>query len=75
MRPIRTWLCILSFLLLLLSAASLAQVGNTPRPARATRVTAILSAMTLEVERLGQALTDKKEVTVQGIRFTTSFVR
>ena len=71
MRQIRTWLCILSFLLLLLSAASLAQVGNTPRPARATRVAAILSAMTLEVERLGQELTDKKEVTVQGIRFTT----
>jgi adenosylhomocysteine nucleosidase len=71
MRQIRRWLCVLSFLLLLLSAASVAQVGNTPRPARATPVTAILSAMTLEVERLGQELTDKKEVTVQGIRFTT----
>ena len=75
MRPIRTWLCILSFLLLLLSAASVAQVGNTPRPARATRVTAILSAMTVEVERLGQELTDKKEVTVQGIRFTTGSLK
>ena len=71
MRPIRRWLCVLSFLLLLLSVASVAQVGNTPRPARATPVTAILSAMTLEVETLGQELTDKKEVTVQGIRFTT----
>lgn len=71
MRQIRRWLCVLSFLLLLLSAASVAQMGNTPRPARATPVTAILSAMTLEVERLGQELTDKKEVTVQGIRFTT----
>jgi adenosylhomocysteine nucleosidase len=71
MRQIRRWLCVLSFLLLLLSAASVAQVSNTPRPARATPVTAILSAMTLEVERLGQELTDKKEVTVQGIRFTT----
>lgn len=71
MRPIRRWLCVLSFLLLLLSAASVAQVGNTPRPVRAMPVTAILSAMTLEVETLGQELTDKKEVTVQGIRFTT----
>lgn len=71
MRPIRRWLCVLSFLLLLLSTASVAQVGNTPRPARATPVTAILSAMILEVETLGQELTDKKEVTVQGIRFTT----
>jgi adenosylhomocysteine nucleosidase len=71
MRPIRRWFCALSFLLLLLSAASVAQVGNTGRPARATPVTAILSAMTLEVETLGQELADKKEVTVQGIRFTT----
>ena len=71
MRPIRRWLCVLSFLLLLLSAASVAQVGNTPRPSRATPVTAILSAMTLEVETFGQELTDKKEVTVQGVRFTT----
>jgi hypothetical protein len=53
MRPMRRSLCVLSFLLLLLSAASFAQVGNTPRPAPATRVTAILSAMTLEIETLG----------------------
>ena len=52
MRPMRRSLCVLSFLLLLLSA-SFAQVGNTPRPAAATRVTAILSAMTLEIETLG----------------------
>ena len=75
MRQIRRWLCVLSFLLLLLSAASLAQVGNTPRPAPATRVTAILSAMTVEIETLGQELTDKKEMTVQGIRFTTGSLK
>ena len=75
MRPMRRSLCVLSFLLLLLSAASFAQVGNTPRPAPATRVTAILSAMTLEIETLGQELTDKKEMTIQGIRFTTGSLK
>ncbi len=30
MRPMRRLFCVLSFLLLLLSAASVAQVGNTP---------------------------------------------
>jgi adenosylhomocysteine nucleosidase len=68
-------LCVLSFLLLLLSAASIAQVGNTPRPAPATPVTAILGAMTVEVETLGQELTDKKERTVQGVRFTTGSLK
>jgi hypothetical protein len=62
-------------LLLLLSAASIAQVGHTARPAPATPVTAILGAMTVEVETLGQELTDKKERTVQGIRFTTGDAR
>ncbi len=75
MRPMRRSLCVLSFLLLLLSAASFAQVGNTPRPAAATRVTAILSALTLEIETLGQELTDKKEMTIQGIRFTTGSLK
>ena len=63
------------FLLLLLSAASLAQVGNTPRPAPTTRVIAVLSAMTLEIETLCQQLTDKTEMTVEGIRFTTGSLR
>ena len=72
MRSMRRSFCVLSFLLLLRSAVSVAQVDNTPRPARAT---AILSAMTVEVERLGQELTDKKEVTVQGIRFTTGSLK
>jgi hypothetical protein len=71
MRPLRRSLCVFSFLLLLLSAASVAQVGNIPRPASTTRVIAVLSAMTLEIETLGQQLTDKTETTVQGIRFTT----
>src|SRR2546430_9751292 len=75
MRRMRRSLCVLSFLLLLISAASLAQVGNTPRPARTTRVIAVLSAMTLEIETLGQELTDKTEMTVQGIRFTTGSLK
>ena len=71
MRPMRRSLCVFSFLLLLLSVASVAQVGNTPRPAPTTRTIAVLSAMTLEIETLGQQLTGKAEMTVQGIRFTT----
>ena len=68
MKPMRRSLCVLFFLLVLLSAASVAQVGNAPAT---TRVIGILSAMTLEIETLGQELTDKTEITVQGIRFTT----
>src|SRR4029450_5262378 len=75
MRPMRRSLCVFSFLLLLLSAASVAQVGITPRPAPTTRVIAVLSAMTLEIETLGQQLTDKAEMTVQGIRFTTGSLK
>src|SRR5436189_6117301 len=75
MRPMLRSLCVLFFLLLLLSAASVAQVGNTSRPAPTTRVIGILSAMTLEIETLGQQLTDKKEMTVEGIRFTTGSLK
>jgi hypothetical protein len=62
MRPMRRSLCVLSFLLLLLPAASVAQVGNTPRPAPTAPVIGVLSAMTLEIETLGQELTDKTEI-------------
>src|SRR5215510_12964248 len=75
MRPMCKSFCVFSFLLLLCSAESVAQVGNTPRPAPATRITAVLSAMTLEIEAIGQELTDKKEMTIQGIRFTTGSLR
>src|SRR5439155_9080061 len=75
MRPMRRSLCVLAFLLLLLSAAGVAQVGNTPRPAPTTRVIAVLSAMTLEIETLGQQLTHKTEMTIQGIRFTTGSLK
>jgi adenosylhomocysteine nucleosidase len=75
MRPMRRSLCVLSFLLLLLPAASVAQVGNTPRPAPTAPVIGVLSAMTLEIETLGQELTDKTEMTVQGIRFTTGSLK
>src|SRR5258707_8766037 len=75
MRPIRRSLCVFSFLLVLLSAVSVAQVGNTPRPAPTRRVIGIVSAMTLEIETLGQELTDKTEMTVQGIRFTTGSLK
>jgi hypothetical protein len=75
MTPMLGSLCVLFFLLLLLPAASVAQVGNTPRPASTARITGILSAMTLEIETLGQELTDKTEMTVQGIRFTTGSLK
>src|SRR5881409_1146265 len=75
MRPMLRSLCVFSLLLLLLPAASVAQVGNTARPAPATRVIGILSAMTLEIETLGEELTDKAEMTVQGIRFTTGSLK
>src|SRR3989442_15207435 len=75
MRLMLRSLCVFSFILLLLSAVSVAQVGNTPRPAPTTRIIGILSAMTLEIETLGQALTDKTEMTVQGIRFTTGSLK
>src|SRR5262245_9531131 len=75
MRSMCRSFCVLSFLLLLRSAVSVAQVGNTPRPAPATRITAVLSAMTLEIEPIGQELMDKKQMTIQGIRFTTGSLR
>ena len=71
----RKSLCVFSFLLLLLLATSVAQVGNPPQPAPNTRVIAVLSAMTLEIETLGQQLTHKTEMTVQGIRFTTGSLK
>ena len=74
MRPMLRSLCVFSFVLLLLSAASVAQV-DTDRPAPTARVIGILSAMTLEIETLGQQLTDKTEMTVQGIRFTTGSLK
>src|SRR5215510_14994347 len=75
MRSMRRSFCVLSFLLLLRSAVSLAQVGNTTRPAPATRITAVLSAMTLEIEAIRQELTERKEMTIQGIRFTTGSLK
>src|SRR5204863_6978993 len=75
MRPMRRSLCVFSFILLLLLAVSVAQLGNSPQPAPTTRVIGILSAMTLEIETLGQELTDKAEMTVQGIRFTTGSLK
>jgi len=75
MRPVLRSLCVLSFLLVLVPAASVAQVGNTPKPAPTTHVIGILSAMTLEIETLGEQLTDKTEMTVQGIRFTTESLK
>jgi adenosylhomocysteine nucleosidase len=74
MRHPRRWPCILSCLLLL-SAACVAQEGNTPRPTPARPVIAILGAMTVEVETLRQQLTDKEERTVQEVRFTTGTLK
>src|SRR5437016_12474653 len=75
MRPMLRSLCVFSFVLLLLSAASVAQVGITPRPAPTTRVIGIIRPMTLEIATLGQELTDKTEMTVQGIRFTAGSLK
>ena len=75
MRPMRRSLCVFFFLLLLLSVGSVAQVDNTHRLAPTKRVIAVLSAMTLEIETLGQQLTDKTEMSVQGIRFTTGSLK
>src|SRR5437660_1662974 len=64
--------CVLFFLLLvLLSLASVALVGNTLERTPSTRVIGILSSMTLEMETVGQELTDKTETIIQGVRFTT----
>jgi hypothetical protein len=54
MRRMRRSLFVLCFSLVLVSAASVAQVNNTPRLANTTRVIGILSAMTLEIETLGE---------------------
>src|SRR5260370_21143060 len=75
MRPMRRSLCVFFFLLLLFSAGSVAQVGNTHRPAPTKGVIAVLSAMTLEIETLSQQLTYQTEMTVQGIQFTTGSLK
>jgi hypothetical protein len=75
MRLMLRSLCVLFFLLLLLSAASIAQVGTTPRPASTTRIIGILSAMILEIETLAQELTDKTEMTVQVIRLAVGSLK
>lgn len=71
MRQMRRRICDLSFIFLLLSAACVPQLDNTSRIGPAAHVIAILGAEPLEVEALGQSLTDKKELTIQWVRFTT----
>jgi adenosylhomocysteine nucleosidase len=71
MKPMRGGLCILCFLTLPLALGCVTTVADTPRPAPATSVVAILGAMTVEVEALEQQLRDAKERTVQGVRFVT----
>jgi adenosylhomocysteine nucleosidase len=75
MRLMRRSLGTVSLLLLLLMAASVAQLGDTPRPVPVTRVVAVLSAMTVEIETLDQEFTDKKELIVQGFQFTTGSLK
>jgi adenosylhomocysteine nucleosidase len=71
MKPMRTGLCALFFLTLILGPGGVATVADTPQPAPAAPVIAILGAMAVEVETLEQQLTDRKERTVQGVRFVT----
>jgi hypothetical protein len=73
MKPLRGWLCVLFVLTLLLSSGSVARVGDPPRSTPATPVIAILGAMSVEVETLGQELTQKRERSVQGARFTGAY--
>lgn len=68
MNPTRGRLCGLALPALLLAPGCAARAD---RPEPAEPVTAVLGAMAVEVERLGQELTDKEERTVQGVRFTT----
>jgi adenosylhomocysteine nucleosidase len=70
-KPTRGVLCVLFPLTLLVAPGCVARVGDTPQPAPAAPVVAILGAMTIEVEALEGQLTGRKERTVQGVRFAT----
>jgi adenosylhomocysteine nucleosidase len=48
---------------------------DTPKPASTAPVVGILGAMTIEVEALEGQLTDKKEQTIQGVRFATGVLK
>src|SRR5262245_37067410 len=71
MKPMRGGLSVLVFLTLLLAPGCKPTVVHSPQPEPAVPGIAILGAMTVEVEALEGELTDKKERTVQGVRFTT----
>jgi adenosylhomocysteine nucleosidase len=75
MKPLRAWLCVPFVLILPFSFGSLASLVGPSRSAPATPVIAILGAMTVEVETLEQELTDRKDRTVQGVRFTTGSLK
>ena len=75
MKPTRGVLCILLPLTLLAAPGCADKVGDTPRPAPDAPVVAILGAMTIEVAALERQLTDRKEQTVQGVRFATGTLK
>jgi adenosylhomocysteine nucleosidase len=75
MKPLRVWLFVPLVLILPFSFGSLASLVGPPRSAPATPIIAILGAMTVEVETLEQELTDRKDRTVQGVRFTTGSLK
>lgn len=74
MKPTRGGLCGLVLPALLLAPGCAAR-ADRPQPPPAGPVIGVLGAMTVEVERLGQELTDKQERTVQGVRFTTGSLK
>src|SRR5262249_6212706 len=75
MKPMRRGLCLLVLPTLLLAPGCEATRDGRPQPPPAEPVIAVLGAMTVEVELLEQELTDKKERTIQGVRFTTGSLK
>jgi adenosylhomocysteine nucleosidase len=71
MKAMRSGLCVIVLPTLLLAPGCEATRDDRPQPPPAESVIAVLGAMTVEVELLEQELTDKKERTIQGVRFTT----
>ncbi|MBA4065321.1 MAG: 5'-methylthioadenosine/adenosylhomocysteine nucleosidase [Isosphaera sp.] len=75
MKPTRGGLCVVVLPTLLLAPGCAAAPDDRPPPPPAEPVVAVLGAMTVEVELLEQELADKKERTVQGVRFATGTLK
>jgi len=71
MKPMYLQPGVVSFLLVLFLSKGGAKADDVTRPAPSGPVVAILGSMLVEVETLEQQLAQKKERTIQGIRFVT----